>query len=427
MSSESQKEMAGFWGQSHPSEAQVAAAWEHRIFHNDSLQTVDGQVLQVVFPGRKSGLRGPDFRDAILDIGGSLKKGNVEIHVRSSDFARHGHNQDAHYDTLILHAVLVHDTVETMLNGKVPIFEMGSLLEGLPETGNYLSDDTSLPCVGASKQIGAKRLLHHLEEAGKARFKIKAGRFLGDICYFGEEEALYQGVMEALGYSQNKAAFLALARAVPSAMLLTIAISSLKDLQQRINNLMAWASGLDSDMAISQEAQSYGVAQLKRNGWELSRIRPDNHPLRRIEGISCLMARAYSDSSGLREFLLGPLDSPKGLSEILKCLCAHDKDGRTLIGQQRASEIAINVVLPFAYAQAELKGESNLSGAILNVYSSAAKSSENHITNQMHQQFGLTRVSLKTACQQQGLLHIYKEKCQDLRCADCRIASEMPR
>lgn len=427
MRSESQKDMPGFWAEVHPSEAQVAAAWERRSFHGDALQTVDGQLLQVIFPGRKSGLRGPDFSDAILTIGGSLRKGSVEIHVRSSDFARHGHNQDTHYDRLVLHVVLLHDTEENMLNGKVPIFEMGRLLECLPDASNHFPDETSLPCVGAAEQIGIKRLVHHLEEAGKARFKMKAGRFLGDICYFGEEETLYQGVMEALGYSQNKAPFLALARAVPSVVFQTISGSSTKDLQQRINAIMAWASGLDIDLAIPQEAQSYGAVQLKREEWELSRLRPDNYPLSRIEGMACLMARAYSYSSGLGEYLLETLDSPKGFSEVVKRLCVHENDRRTLIGPQRASEIAINVALPFAYAQAELKSDLKLAYAILNAYSSAAKSSENHITRQMYQQFGLTLASLKTGCQQQGLLHIYKERCQDLRCADCGIASEMQR
>ena len=97
------------------------------------------------------------------------------------------------------------------------------------------------------------------------------------------------------------------------------------------------------------------------------------------------------------------------------------------IGPQGAHEVAINVVLPFAFARAELKGDTGLSDSILNVFISAVKAGENHITNQMYQQFGMQKASLKTACQQQGLLHLYKERCQDLRCADCPIASEVAR
>ena len=71
------------------------------------------------------------------------------------------------------------------------------------------------------------------------------------------------------------------------------------------------------------------------------------------------------------------------------------------IGPQGAHEVAINVVLPFAFARAELKGDTGLSDSILNVFISAVKAGENHITNQMYQQFGMQKASLKTACQQQ--------------------------
>ncbi len=414
----------GFWENSNPTEAQVAAAWENRLFQGDSLQTLDGRDLQVVFPGRKSGFRGPDFSDALIAVGGLLHKGEVEIHVRSSDFTRHGHDKDPHYDNLVLHVVLVHDTSENMLNGSVPIFEMGRVLEALPGVNDNLAGDSPLPCANAASTMGTKRLLYHLESAGTDRFMLKAGRFLGDICYFGEEEALYQGVMEALGYSQNKEPFLNLARAVPYTTLQTILASSLKGSQQSVHNLLLWASSLEADVDKPAEATNFGVVQIKPNDWELSRLRPDNHPLRRIEGISHLIARANIHSSGLGPYLEEGLLTEKGFSNLVKTLSVHAGD-KTLIGSQRASEIGINVVLPFAYAQAEQNGDGETAEAVLSVYKSAAKTSENHISNQMYEQFGLSNVNLKTACQQQGLLHIYKEKCQDLRCVDCPIALDL--
>lgn len=425
---EEQEKLLRFWERLHPSESQVATAWEQRAFKSDALHTVDGQTLQVVFPGRGSGLRGPDFKDALLVIDGCLQKGSVEIHVRSSDFNRHGHSSDHHYDGLILHVVLMHDTEELKLNEKVPVLELGRLLEGLPDIGSRAFNEASLPCVNAVEQMGLKRLVHHLEEAGEARFKIKAGRFLGDICYFGEEETIYQGVMEALGYSQNKEPFLALARSVPSELFRTISGLPSKEMRYHVQRLFLWASFLESDCEEPEEAQKYGIIQLKPGAWELSRIRPDNHPLTRISGVSSLITTAYRQYEGLEQYLVKILDQPdKGFSDLVQRLCVREDSGKTLIGTSRAREIALNVVLPFAFARTEISGDKQSSDLILNMFKSAAKTGENHITNQMQEQFGLSRTSLKTACQQQGLLHFYKDKCQDLRCAGCSIASEISR
>ena len=175
--SEAQQELIRFWKKMHPSESEVAAAWERRTFQNESLRTVDGKILQVVFPGRKSGLRGPDFSDALIVIDGCLERGSVEIHVRSSDFGRHGHGVDHHYDKLILHVVLIHDTDEMRLNGKVPVLELGRLLEALPDLASDPPGGTTLPCTNVADQMGVKRLVYHLDEAGKVRFKLRRADF----------------------------------------------------------------------------------------------------------------------------------------------------------------------------------------------------------------------------------------------------------
>src|SRR5437867_3343728 len=111
------------WNEPHPSEGQVAAAWAAQSFNRESLLAQDGSPLQIVFAGRRSGLRGPDFTDAIISIAGQLNHGHVEIHVRASDFIRHGHHLDKHYDSVILHVVFLDDVPTSAVllhNGKSP-------------------------------------------------------------------------------------------------------------------------------------------------------------------------------------------------------------------------------------------------------------------------------------------------------------------
>src|SRR3990170_3491609 len=93
----------------YPPEAWVALAWQGRLSRG-SLVTDGGVELQVVHPGRPNGDAGPDFRGAIIATArGELWRGDVEIHVRSSQWRAHGHHRDPGYNGVILHVVLVPD------------------------------------------------------------------------------------------------------------------------------------------------------------------------------------------------------------------------------------------------------------------------------------------------------------------------------
>ena len=79
--------------------------WKHRLWGSNSLSTNDGVPIRVIDTGLPNTDSGPDFFNAKVEIGGKLWVGNVEIHVRASDWKRHGHDHDKAYDNVILHVV----------------------------------------------------------------------------------------------------------------------------------------------------------------------------------------------------------------------------------------------------------------------------------------------------------------------------------
>ena len=79
--------------------------WKHKIFPLNLLQTTSGLPVEVIDTGLQNSHAGPDFFNAKLKIDGTLWVGNVEIHTASSDWYRHGHDQDKAYDSVILHVV----------------------------------------------------------------------------------------------------------------------------------------------------------------------------------------------------------------------------------------------------------------------------------------------------------------------------------
>ena len=67
------------------------------------LTTQGGNYLRVIYPGRRAGSWGPDFRGALITLDGAVLRGDVEIHVRPSDWHGHGHGGDPAYDRTVLH------------------------------------------------------------------------------------------------------------------------------------------------------------------------------------------------------------------------------------------------------------------------------------------------------------------------------------
>lgn len=94
--------------------------WKHRLYPLQALHTTDGQTLEVIDPGLSNLHAGPDFFNAKVRIGGTLWVGNVEIHLRSSDWKRHGHDTDAAYNSVVLHVAEVVDADVVTANGLHP-------------------------------------------------------------------------------------------------------------------------------------------------------------------------------------------------------------------------------------------------------------------------------------------------------------------
>ena len=93
--------------------------WQHRLWIQHNLSTVDGRRVRILDPGRLNTDSGPDFFNAKIAIDGHTWAGDVEIHVRASDWHRHGHDGDRAYDSVILHVVDRDDTIIHRSNGEL--------------------------------------------------------------------------------------------------------------------------------------------------------------------------------------------------------------------------------------------------------------------------------------------------------------------
>src|SRR5688572_29099135 len=133
----------------HPvSELTLSRIWQDGLFTRE-MRTVDGRRVTVVYGGVWTHQDGPDFRDAMLEIDGKLLRGSVELHLRASDWMRHGHQHDLAYDTVVLHVVAENDFASNVSGPAGTPIETLVLTDFLTRPLDILSEQIFVKALGA--------------------------------------------------------------------------------------------------------------------------------------------------------------------------------------------------------------------------------------------------------------------------------------
>ena len=130
--------------------------WQYKKFDFSNLKTSNGDLLLILNSGQYLQLSGPDFFNAQIILNEQKWAGNIEIHVKSSDWYLHQHEKDAAYDSVILHVVWEHDTEIALKDGT--ILPTLVLQEKVPahlfnNYQNLVSAVSTFPCENQLKEI----------------------------------------------------------------------------------------------------------------------------------------------------------------------------------------------------------------------------------------------------------------------------------
>jgi hypothetical protein len=192
---------------------------------------------------------------------------------------------------------------------------------------------------------------------------------------------------------------------------------------------------------LEQIWQSAGkkVETMREGDWNLSHIYPNNSPVRRIVAQSYLLER-YCEGKLLAGILQLVKEAPlPDGHRVLENGLTVTRDGywqdhfdfdvrsktkiSALLGNSKAGEIAVNVVLPFAFSWGELANEVQLTENAIELYRNYPKLAENCITRHMKKQLRFEEPFDLTACHQQGLIHIFRNYCREGRCSKCPLVN----
>ncbi len=382
------------------SERDLSQLWEGQRFPPRALATISGWPLQVLYRGRRGGGPGPDFRDAVIQAPWGTLKGDVELHVRTSDFHRHGHHHDPAYNRLALHLVFWPDESEDTLlasGRRVPVAALAPWLERRQEEIRRWLERPALwqePCriaVGRMTDVATAAVLDRL---GDIRFWRRTAEFRRALASQDRDEVLYSALLEALGYGGNREVFLHLAQRLPWAQMQR----ALLDVPTR------------ERAAAAQELMAEAATRPPALAWRRAGLRPGNHPARRLEAAARLAARHAE--AGLVQGLgvLLEEDSTQAVASLTLRRC-----GRTLIGRGRAVEILTNAVLPFFAAGMEPRP-----GRALKLYHGLPRPAAYGAVRDLDEAVGgAVKVNAR---RQQGMLFLLRNYCSQGRCGNCPLS-----
>ncbi len=429
----------------HLTEQQLFEIWRGQRFPEGALVTRQGVPVRVISPGRPGRGPGPDFRGAaIAGPSGVTLKGDVELHVRASSFTAHGHATDMAYRDVVLHVVFEDDLGEDtrLPGGKVaPVVALepwvarreGEIRHWLERPLLWME-----PCHDAVLRMGADGVQAALDAEGDLRFDEKVTVSREAIAAHGVEQALYAGLLEALGFGGNAAPMRALAEAVPWRALEPLA----RDAIAMEALLLGGAGLLPSQRGYAGPLDGYVVelegafarsgrsaAAMGVDAWKLWGVRPANHPARRIAAAAALLSRLDHPSRALSAIAAAKTADAIALLTVNAVgfwsrhfdVCAGPcLLPLALIGRSRAIEMLVNVVLPVAAST----GDNTLGSEARALYARLPRPAAYGKTKFIENALASMEVPLRiTARRAQGLLALERDWCTQNGCGRCSLSS----
>ena len=415
-------------------EALLHYFWRNKIFATAPLVTTDGRELRILRTGTPHQDAGPDFKQAVVKVGELTWAGDVEIHVRASDWLRHGHQHDGKYGTIVLHVVYEEDVG---LGLPCPTLELKRYIPPpLIAEYEHLSRSTELlPCRSFLATVTPLQFTELLSRLAAERYGRKQQEVLDSLhnCHDSWHEAVFRRFVVSFGFRTNAAAFELLARSLPYKYVLKH-----KDSRLQVYALVFGQAGMleaertgelenDTYYRMLQDEYrylryKYGLTSIPVKTWNLLRLRPQNFPCVRLAQLSECLYRIPD----LIEQLLN-CQSAESLAHISGFVPneyweTHRHFGKSSphhscqIGEQTVALLAINTVVPIRLAYATFHGDNAMKEDVFLLLEKVGF--ENNVITRQYVEAGFPNGS---ALHSQGILELHQHYCTPKQCLRCDI------
>lgn len=408
--------------------------WNFKIFKSFDFKDVDGNDLEILDFGRWNFDSGPDFLFGKIKINGLVIAGNIELHVKSSDWIFHKHSGNPEFENIIAHVVFVHDIeLEEFTNKNIPTLELKNYIDEnlLSKYESLLQETQFIPC---EKIFNPKDLPFNFHEENLLKKLDEKSIEIEDSLklYQNNYEAiLFQQLAYAFGLKVNALLFKQLAESIDYTV-----FNKIRQNQTQLEALLFGISNwlekpTDEETKIWKREFEFLKVKYQLPEFyihpKFSKLRPPNFPTIRLSQLASL----YHQNQNLFSKLINAQNISE-INQIFSTVKASEYwnnrfnfgkistvQGEKTLTKEFVELVLINAVLPLKYTYHKNTDE-NIPDEILILYQNI--SPEN---NTIIDQWKSLKVKPKNALETQSLLFHYRNFCQKKECLRCSIGIRM--
>lgn len=410
--------------------------WKFKKFETLNLKTVNQEEIIIINTGSYLELSGPDFFNAQIKIGNQKWAGNVEIHLKSSDWYIHHHEKDPAYENVILHVVWEHDaSIFRKNNTEIPVLV---LKEYVPQQliSNYNALRTAKSWIFCEKNIAAidsftfknwqeRLFFERLERKSSAIFDLL------EETNQDWEAVLFCLLAKNFGLNTNGNAFLQMAKQVPFAIIRKESVEA-ENLEALFFGVVGMLNSDKEDVYFrdlktryTHLRHKYQLGNYYTDPVEFFKHRPDNFPTIRLSQLAGL----YHQYHNLFSKIIG-LNSMSTLYQVFAISAGSywnthyqfDRESpkkNKFLSKAFIDLLVINTVIPLQFAYAKKRGDT-ISEDLISILSEIAPEK-----NSILEKFKVFGIIAENAFESQSLLQLKKEYCDQKACLQCAVGIEL--
>jgi Protein of unknown function (DUF2851) len=415
--------------------------WKFRLFERENLQTTTGENIELFSAGLSNTDSGPDFHNARIRIGDTTWAGNVELHIKSSDWHKHNHTHDGAYKSVILHVVYKDDEPITLPDGRrLPTLELHDRIsEELYNRYHHLvyGEQQFIPCEGSIRHVDditlrtwLTRVLVERLEKRSAAVMAALEKNRGDW-----EETFYQFLAAQFGFKTNALPFELMAKSLPQ-----LTLAKHKDNTLQIEALIFGQAGfLDEDfkdeypLKLKEEytflKKKYNLAPIEKHLWKFMRMRPQNFPTVRLAQFAALIIKSNHLFSKVLEIkdvtYLKKLFTDLNINPYWEThyrFEAESKPSSKMLGESSIEILLLNTFVLFLFCYGKHNQQEYFINRSLKLLEKLPAEQNNIVTN-----FDLLGIKVNTAFDSQALLELKNNYCNYKKCLQCGVGNKILR
>ncbi|WP_353150211.1 DUF2851 family protein [Chryseobacterium sp.] len=407
--------------------------WNYKVFKHFDFKDIEGNSVEIIHFGKWNKNAGPDFLDAKIKFNDLIIAGNIELHVRSSDWIFHNHSQDPNYQNIILHVVFEHNVEINELTGRnVPALELKSYIdenilwkyEKLLDRNQFIACENIFNATKVPVNFHEENILKKLDEKS---MEIEQ-QLISHKNNF--EAVLFHSLAYSFGLKINAPVFRQIAESVDYTIINKIRQNPLQ-LEALFFGIAGWLS-IPKDGQMKIWKREFEFVKAKFNIPDLQfhpkflRLRPPNFPTIRLSQLAAL----YNQYQNLFSKIIHAHHTDEWY-RIFKSVKASEywdfhfnfgsisKVQPKTLSKDFIDLIILNTVLPLKYAYHRYHQE-EIIDEIMEFYQQISAEKNSVITGWKN-----LGIPVTNALESQSLIYHHKNACEEKNCLTCSIGFKL--